>query len=282
MLVPEIVRESPVPVEMEFRDDALVLKPANPRHGPASRVFEGDSDDWGMGDQEGARGELYLCTVLKEAYGFIADITEDFENESWFQCRTDHSPFDIVVTAVLATLEHCAPFAIKAESDGKASDCEAGAELTRMALCDYSIRAPMEVRPSDDEPDYWRELDLVWERLKARKHERYHGRLEECSLLLSFNEQHLAEYLPIEQTKGTEGGCAPNHACGRLGRASAATGAKWSAVTKDALAMLARWSFCKPARIATRRHNSMCAPTRVAVTTSSTQPWNRRSCEVVG
>ncbi len=64
----------------------------------------------------------------------------------WAFCKTAHKPYDVIVTAVLAAMEHTAPLCIEVTSDGDVADWQAGLVLARLALDDETVDVPKSVR----------------------------------------------------------------------------------------------------------------------------------------
>jgi hypothetical protein len=74
---------------------------------------------------------LVIPTVLST---LTAQPWEEDKQRVFHFCKTREEPYDLVVTAVLATLAHYAPAIIDVSSDGDAPDWESGVQYARTKL----------------------------------------------------------------------------------------------------------------------------------------------------
>lgn len=65
------------------------------------------------------------------------------ENPVFNFCKTARKPYDVVVTAVLATLRAYAPDCVTVSSDGDECDWRDGVNLARRVLGDFDIVCPI-------------------------------------------------------------------------------------------------------------------------------------------
>lgn len=93
----------------------------------------------GVGDD--SHESMNIPTVLSE---MEAPPWRKDENPVFYFCKTRRSPYDVVVTAVLATLRAYAPDCITVSSDGGDYDWQDGVNLARRVLGDFDIVCPLE------------------------------------------------------------------------------------------------------------------------------------------
>ena len=119
----EIVRHSPVPLAGPEGD-------GEPELSDRGILFNGTASD----------GNDHEAFVL---WATLAD------HDSFVFCKTAMKPYDVVVAACLAVMDHFAPDAITVSSDGESDLWEAGVALAREVLDDETIGVPRSVIKRD-------------------------------------------------------------------------------------------------------------------------------------
>jgi hypothetical protein len=75
----------------------------------------------------------------------IRTVLTDYASDPRDFCKTAQKPYDAIVTAILATLEHYAPTIIRVSSDGTPLDWVRGVRLARELTGDHTIGIPRAV-----------------------------------------------------------------------------------------------------------------------------------------
>ena len=123
MAARQIVEASPVPL--------------GDGHGEGDQPLVRDDGIYTNGLGDDGHETLVVPTVLAalEHEEWMDDTGESYKSEYFMFCKTAHKPYDVVVTAVYATLAHVGgPECVTVRSDGEASAWEAGCKLASDVL----------------------------------------------------------------------------------------------------------------------------------------------------
>lgn len=128
-----VISEKTVPLANAYGEEGT-----QPEFGDDGLYFNGVEDD--------AHESMVLPSVVAQVEA--PDYRKD-ENPVFNFCKTARKPYDVVVTAVLATLRAYAPDCITVASDGGEYDWQEGVNLARRVLGDFDIVCPLEKDEED-------------------------------------------------------------------------------------------------------------------------------------